>query len=198
MTPQTDVWLASVIGRVNASAPMVVTFRVLAPWEDSAETVATDVANAWSDDESFVKLMSDDYTVESYIVGRVQEEFLGLPFSGTIGPNSGGLVEQAIMAPQAALIVTKRSNIGGHKGRGRMYIPALTPLSANADRTAWSSSEFTNIDTCVQTFFSLLQGGESTQGMSLPNGTSSDPITVTSLAHRSYFGTQRRRATTVF
>ena len=177
---------------------MVNTFRVSASWGEDPVDVATDVANAYMDPASFPVLMSDTFSVDQYIVGKVESAFLGHPFSGSIGPATTGDVSALILAPQAALVITKRSAIGGHKGRGRMFLPGLTGLSANADHTAWAASEFTAIDGAVQNFFGLINNGAVTSGMTLPNGTSSDPITVTELAHQTYFGTQRRRATAAF
>jgi len=194
MTAQTNIWLCSVEMSVLASQPMVCTFRARAPWGEAPADVAQDVANAWMDDASFASLMSSDLTIDQVTVGKVEAVFLGHVFSGTIAPNTSGLVEQKIVAPQVSLVVTKRSGIGGRKGRGRLYVPGLTGLSAAADNLTWSSSEFTTIDTAVQQFFALMNNGSVTTGLTLPNGTSSDPIEVTELAHQPYFGTQRRRA----
>jgi len=193
-TPQTNIWECAVQQRIGTGQPMVNVFRVFADWDDDPEQVATDCAQAWSDDASFQLYQAAALEYETYTVRRVQDPSLGYVFPGSIGANTTGNVGAAQVAPQVALTVTKLSATGGRKGRGRFYVPGIAVTESESGNVSWDDSDMANLQVAADNFYNLIQLGSSTSALTLPNGDSSDPITVTSLLVRQQYGTQRRRA----
>jgi hypothetical protein len=75
-----------------------------------------------------------------------------------------------------------------------MYIPGATSEGLNDHETGWKSDSLAGMQGCAEAFFSAITGGDATQGLMLPRGTSTNPLSVTTLEVQAYLGTVRRRA----
>lgn len=191
---QSGTWQVAIKMAVAGSGTYVNVFRVLAPHPADAEVVAADCANAYADDDAFADVQSDQLTYESVTVQSLDGSSAGVVFGPSAFPNDNGSVTAPIISPQTAGLVTKRSLVGGPRGRGRLFIPGLTTLSLSTTKTTLDDTTLAQFQASASKFLELLEGGDLTTGMALPNLDASDPITVSELVARRYLGTQRRRA----
>jgi hypothetical protein len=167
---------------------------VAAPHNSDPEEVATDVGHAYTDDTSFPAFQVDALSYDQVTVTPLDGSSAGIVFGDDVFDVATGSRNADMVAPQVAAVVTKRTGVGGPKGRGRMYIPGATSEGLNDHETGWKSDSLAGMVTCASAFHSLIDGGSVTTDLLLPNGTSNNPLTVTTLDVQAYLGTIRRRA----
>lgn len=106
---------------------------------------------------------------------------------------AGGEAGQAIFA-QCAVLVRKTTNLGGRKGRGRMYFPGLHSTHVDSGGTI-SSGTLTTLQTAFETFANdLLDSPEIDRLVLLHSAGGPAPTTIQALTVEGSLATQRRRA----
>jgi hypothetical protein len=194
VTPQTGIWDVAVSMSVDGTGNYVNTWSVRASWGEDPEDVAQECATAYSTATSFPAIQSDQLTYDTISVRKRDAVSAGIVYGSDKFDSAAGLATDPILAPQVCLLIKKGSETGGRIGRGRLYIPGVTGLTSSPSHTGLDSTDLAAATACAAEFLSQLQGGSFIHGMTLPNGNSSDPIDVSMLTVRSYWGTQRRRA----
>lgn len=103
-----------------------------------------------------------------------------------------GSGSNATLTPQCSLLVTKRTNLGGRAGRGRMYVGA--PLEDYVNNVGVVDGTYLgNVQTALDT---LISGTETIIGGDaylLHSGPTPAPTLITSLTVQPLLATQRRR-----
>lgn len=167
---------------------------VQAPHDSDATDVAHDVGHAYTDDTSFPAFQVDALQYTSVTVTPLDGESAGVVFTGDVFDVTNGSRNADMVAPQVAAVMTKRTDVGGPRGRGRMYIPGATSEGLNDHETGWKSDSLAGMQACGGAFLSLLETGDVTTGLLIPNGTSNNPLIVGTVQMQAYLGTVRRRA----
>ena len=101
--------------------------------------------------------------------------------------------------PFVCLVMQKKTNIGGRRGRGRYYISGVNPEELQTDG-AWSTGTISGrFQPMCDNLKSRWLSGGSVAGLRLMNGPAdaqleTDVISVTNLIPRNFPGLQRRRS----
>jgi hypothetical protein len=94
------------------------------------------------------------------------------------------------MPPNVALLVEKKTAVGGKSGAGRLYIPGIPEAVAGADG-AIAPANMTAFQTVANAWLADIE--TTFTGMVLLHSASSDPTAVTNLVIDPLAATQRRR-----
>ena len=186
-------WLAAMQMSIDAGVYVNV-FMVQAPWASDALDVATDVGKAYTDTDSFPAFQCDILSYDQVTVTPLDGESAGIVFGQEVFDELAGTRTADMVAPQVAAVMTKRSQVGGPQGRGRMYLPGATSEGLNDHETGWKSDSLAGMQTCAETFFAFINNGSATTGLMLPRGASANPLLCTTVDVQAYLGTIRRRA----
>lgn len=161
------------------------------------EAVAINLVIAWS--QQILTNQSNLVTLESVdlIIGQDAGDPLIYSYaSGNTGAGSGTYLPQ-----NCALLIQKRSGVGGRRNRGRMYVPLILGESAVDNVGVIQASQVTALNTTLSTFMDILQNGAEPAGMPTPpvilhsddTGTPPPPTPITSMQVSPLLATQRRR-----
>lgn len=149
-------------------------------------------------DATFMGLISDEYWLERCTAYIGQDGTSPLVVDGLLGP-SQGVGTGAPLPQNCAVLVRKRTDLGGRRGRGRMYLPGIAEgqVEANGDIgsvfvDAWQGQ--------ADSFYDILTGGGS-QAATPPvvlhrsEGIGPEPLPtpIQSFTVESSIATQRRR-----
>lgn len=191
MPPIAEYARCNILGRSNGSAnTWAFGFAVHFP-EGITDTDAQQVNTAVQDwiGANFRNRLSNSHTCTSV---RIDPYLPGNPHEFTVTVNGLGARVGNPAGGQVAVIGTLRTNIGGRRGRGRIYFPGVSAEDINA-------IDGTSLDNDAQIAY---QGSLSTLIASL--NTIGHPMSVVSRMDaqgyqvangivRTYLGTQRRR-----
>lgn len=111
------------------------------------------------------------------------------PFASHVETVFGAITGESV-PPNTALLVEKRTDLGGRSGRGRMFVPGVgdSAVAAGGDIAPTSLADYQAVANA------WLTGLETTTtGMFILHTASSDPTRVTSLTVDPIAATQRRR-----
>lgn len=159
--------------------------------------LATTLAYAWVN--QMLPNQSNIVTLESVdlIIGQDGEDPLIYSYaSGATGAGSGNYLPQ-----NTALLVQKRTDSGGRRNRGRMYVPLILGESAVDNVGVIQSSQVTALNASMETFLDILNTGGTGDFPAAPpyilhsdeTGTPPPPTLITSLQVSNVIATQRRR-----
>jgi hypothetical protein len=102
----------------------------------------------------------------------------------------GGAGASAQSAPNVAMLVQKGTNLGGRKGRGRLFIPGVPEASVDPSGII-AAGTITALNAVLGDFITDLQTND--VPMVLLHSDSTTPTPVTSLNINATAATQRRR-----
>lgn len=106
------------------------------------------------------------------------------------GTNIAGTEADTPVPPNVSVLLKKNTPVGGRKGQGRMFMPAIPENDISADGLV-GSGKITDITAQCSTLLSELSGGDI--GMVVLHNDSTSPYSVTSLVPQVRAATQRRR-----
>lgn len=94
-------------------------------FQNVADGSASDIAGGMADvfGEEIVPLLTDSITFESVLVKLGPDE---TGPSATVAVSVDGELTGGAATPNVAYLVHKNTNLGGRRGRGRMFIPGVT------------------------------------------------------------------------
>ena len=193
MPSTANAWAVAIHQTLSGWDPIVNTFIALAPTLADPDDVANDCAAAWGDNDSFTKWQCNTLFITGITVRPLDGSSAGIDYSVSLFPNDNGQVAGTPIPPQVSFVIAKKSLVGGPKGRGRLYIAAMNRSSTNTNDDSWDSTLVSNMSAAANNWKSLMESGTATTGIGLPNKGGATAIVVSSVAARSYFGTQRRR-----
>lgn len=190
----------------NDSEPMAVTYGVEWDFTDPpaagvAQTVITDLHDAFGD-EICAGILPPDYTLTtSEIYWRTTADPAeALAVAVAVG-NRPGVAGGAPLPQNTALLVHKRTEAAGRRGRGRFYLPGASEQSTNPNGSLVGSYHAV-IQTELNQFLARVNASPGLQGMAVLHSTTlptDDPLTlpppypVTTLVLDASVSTQRRR-----
>jgi len=137
--------------------------------------------------ESILTVMSLQVSLQSVLVK------LG---PADVGPSAEyvsavpGSVNDNVVAPNTAMLATKRTALGGRKHRGRFYVPGIGEASTNSSGIIVGDLT-TDWPAACTSFLGKMNADD--LGMFVLHGDATDPTQVTSLEGQLTLATQRRR-----
>jgi hypothetical protein len=151
---------------------------------NAAETADLAIA-AWTD--NIAALVVNDLTLSSV---RVKMGPNSTGVSVEVGSGQTGAAGGAGMTPQNALLVSKNTDFGGRKGKGRWFLPGITEGSADESGTVPSG-----VVAIYQAAFDSFLADMSTGGcpLYLLHADATEPYQITSFAVQSLMATIRDR-----
>jgi len=171
---------------------MVTTYGVGVIDDPTPNTLATDLHDTWAT-RIVTPLYGDTYQLIRTEVRIGQPA--GEPLQGVHSEIVLGIGSTARLPQNCAVLVQKRSALGGRANRGRMYVPGTLGESVVSDSGSITSANlsgqqtaFNNLLTDLDTAFPL-----SITGMVILHSSALDPTVVTSLNVQQLISTQRRR-----
>lgn len=168
--------------RINAENA----FGIHNPTADPPGTVEAAVFTCWT---NHVKaLFTDDIILDSIRV-KNGPDATG-PFivqsHGTAGPGGGQVLPGMVCA-----LVTKSTNVGGRRGRGRLYHPGVFTGMMTTDSNVIAGATVTAVSAAYNAFLADLDSHG--YPMVLLHTDATTPTPVTSMSCQSIVATQRRR-----
>lgn len=124
------------------------------------------------------------------LVGADPEPLQGVFAFTEVGPNA------TARAPQnCALLVQKRSALGGRANRGRMFVPGVLPEGNVNDQGMITAGTLASMQAAFDGLLSDISGAMTgaVDGMVVLHESALDPTPVTSLVVQPLIATQRRR-----
>lgn len=148
-------------------------------------------ADAW--EEHFAPITSTIVTLEEVKL-RIGPTPTGPTYSAVV--STPGTQTSALLPPNCAVLVQKRTLLGGRANRGRMYLPGISLIAATLDSGGnFSSGQAEAIQDAVDAFFAELVDVPvfGTARPVLLHSASSDPTPITGFTVPTKIATQRRR-----
>jgi hypothetical protein len=173
---------------------MMVTGAVAAV-SDDLDLCATGIAESWGDSTSISSEQTTRLNLLSVTVTTLDGSLLQGFSDFSSADNDTGQADSDPVETAVAGIATKLTGHIGRKNRGRMYIPGLQANGCVTDRTRWSGSFVTAMQTRVDAFVALLLASDAAMTYCVNSRSQHELLAVSSMVYRPYFGTQRRRVT---
>lgn len=145
-------------------------------WDASLKTITS----------SAVSLIQVDVKVGPTVTGPIYT------WVGDIDGTDAG----ALLPPNCAVLVQKRTGLGGRMNRGRMYLPGISSIDGQIDSGGnILPGGVAPVQSAVDAFFTFLNtsAGLGTMTPVLLHSASSDPTPVASFVVADRLATQRRR-----
>lgn len=143
-------------------------------------------------DDNFTPIICDQWEGED-IVLNIGPQNPGTGQQFNFGPWAGGGNATDCLPPNCATLIKKRSNLGGRKNRGRMFLPS--PTEAGTDELGGLSG--TQLDDVTNFAAAFLLELQETNGVTrvviLHTDEADAPTTVESMVPDPKIATQRRR-----
>jgi len=156
--------------------------------------VAETVANAFGTDDGPTKRMSDSvYLLGCFITDLTGTLAIGFnDFGGA--DNKQGQTAQAAVAPQLAVVITKRTTLAGRAHRGRFYHYGSPVGGLESGQARWTTTWVTQIADAYNEFWGNLVASSPSCTLQVASKKLNVVTEVSSLDTHQYLGTQRRRA----
>lgn len=150
---------------------------------------ATIADAVWAEFSTTVLPLLDDTIQWGPVEASVGTSSGDLSGVGTSTGNGGATINSP--PPNAAVLVTKSTNTGGRRGRGRMYWPWAADESSVGEGGVWASGAVANFQTAMDNFLADLASADLPMVILHRDGGSPSPVTV--LTVQALLATQRRR-----
>ncbi len=155
------------------------------------QDVCTDAHAAWSDHIADLTSTIVDLTRVTLKVGPSSTGATYQDVTAASG-NDGG----SLLPPNSAVLVQKLTNLGGRKGRGRVYLPGISEISGTLDSSGTFSSGEAGVITAAMNALLLDIGtGSASEGapLVLLHSDSTTPTLIVQFFCENKIATQRRR-----
>jgi len=182
--------------QAGLNRPAFITFGV-DPTSGDPNAVASTIGGAIANATSLISIMDSTVTFKSVTVRLGQDgspPLVGVhPMAST---GTGGAL--STLPPNCAVLIHKRTALGGRRGRGRMYLPWAVQEASVDEAGIIQAANVTQIQTAVSNFLSVLATANTP--MMVLHDVGVDPTKpvpaatpVTSLTVDNLISTQRRR-----
>jgi len=171
---------------------MVTTYGVSLSDSPVPNELAEDLHTGWGNN-IVTPLYGDTYQLVRTEVRIGQDG--GEPLQGVHSAVVLGIGSTARLPQNCAVLVQKRSALGGRANRGRMYVPGTLGESVVSDSGSITSSNLSGQQTAFNNFLTALQVGFGSfvTDMVILHSSALEPTIVTSLNVQQLISTQRRR-----
>lgn len=174
--------------------PMFVTFGVHLESAPSAETVANGAVAEWVA-SGLMGRQSSSTTITGAIAAVGQDG--GPPIIGEASASTAGSQSGDAFPPNVALLIRKRTALGGRRMRGRMYVPGIPESDTDSSNGVIAASRQTAWQTAAANFLAGIAASSWATAMVVLHSTGLTaapvPTTVSNLVVDAKVATQRRR-----
>lgn len=170
--------------------PMVCTIGVSPAVGDDAADIASALDTAWLTEANAASMVNNQYTIgpttARYRVGA------GDPVVATLGTPTPGTATGAALPNNCAMLIQKRTAIGGRRNRGRMFVPPCWQNEAGVTAAGViDSGSVATIQTRLNSFLAAVEGDA--RALVILHSDGGTPTQISSLTLASVIATQRRR-----